>query len=76
MMRDARSLSMSPHDVPTDRSRVSMTAHLREVLNERGMMSVWRRHFQESRLTEQPRSVAESRDDLSTYGEFVAVVHG
>lgn len=72
MTRDARSLARSPHEAPIDPSRVSMTSHLREVLLERGMMPVWRRHFEESRfaILTQP----EARPELAPIcGEFVAV---
>ncbi len=37
-----------------DPARVSMTAHLREVLEERGLASQWRRHFCEARSLRTP----------------------
>lgn len=45
---------------PTDPTRVSMTAHLRSVLEERGLISQWRRHFCEARLL---RSVASEANE-------------
>ena len=50
-----------------------MTSHLRAVLNERGMMSTWRRHFEDSRFEARPRAL-EIREELAPiFGEFVAV---
>jgi hypothetical protein len=43
---------------PIDTARVSMTAHLREVLEERGLVSQWRRHFCEARSLRIPTIVA------------------
>jgi hypothetical protein len=43
MTRDA----LDRPDQPIDPSRISMTAHLRSVLTERGLMGTWRRHLYE-----------------------------
>ena len=55
MRRDAKAQCVRPTDPPADPSRVSMTAHLREVLVERGLLPQWRRHFEDSRNHFAPR---------------------